>query len=689
MKIAATNLKRQIGLQTGIVGCLALVAFLIHQIVSSLPTGWADPQRTAQSTFAGQPTGPGWPHRRGPTFNAVSLVTGLAESWPPQGPRVLWIRDVGRGYSGITGVGRRVYTQSQTLTEQQVLCLDGLSGETLWQHRYAWPYEPGGMYPGPRSTPTLADGRLYFASPEGLVACLDAATGKPLWQLDINQRFSAKGADFGYSCSPTVVAHSGASRPVVILPVGGKGASVVALSADDDTVVWASGNEPASYCSAIPITYQGRALVVTLMQNAMTLFDIATGRRLCYERYSRGYDEHAAAPLYEEPYLVVASAFHGGARCFQLQGDAADLDTLRLEPKWTSEELSNDTASSVLLDGHIYGFDLRDVQAKVHRPSRGTFRCIELATGQTKWSSEKPGHATVIAADGKLVMFNDMGELLLARATPQRYEELARCKIFSGEICWTAPALIDKRLYLRSPTRAACVFLGSDNELDAATLRASKAASEIAEDDSWDWNRLAGGERPYAMDAPDVEEFTRWYTWSLAAAFLPALLLQLVVLAVGHWLRLKRKATFAAAVFWCAAFVLGLVATPLGNHFSREFVLTWPVSLFVAHQMSLLAVVQGQKNPMSTWTMWRSALATTLLVGVCLAFYLVCRRLSLAIAWMFLLGFLPSWLVAVPAARRYSGGRRPLRDFFGVVAGFTLFFWAAAAILLWKSVGLR
>ena len=82
---------------------------------------------------------------------------------------MLWCRPIGRGYSGIIAAEGRVFTQTQTLTDQVVLALDAESGETLWQYRYGWPYEPGGMYPGPRATPTYAKGHIYFAAPDGLV----------------------------------------------------------------------------------------------------------------------------------------------------------------------------------------------------------------------------------------------------------------------------------------------------------------------------------------------------------------------------------------------------------------------------------------------------------------------------------------------------------------------------------------
>ena len=399
---------------------------------------------------------PGWPHLRGPGYNAESASTKLAESWPAEGPPVLWNREVGCGYSGVIAVGNRVYTQAQTLTEQKVLALDVDSGQTAWEHRYDWPYDPGGMFPGPRSTPTWSDGRIYFAAPDGLVGCLRAADGEQLWTVNIIHQFGGRGADFGYACSPLV------EDGKVILPVGGRSAAVVALDADHGGAVWASGSTPASYCSALPITFHGGRQVVVFLRNDLTGFDLKSGRLLWQQPYSSGYDEHAAFPLYDEPYLRTMRTFRAGSDLHVIEvappeRNPGDESGYRLRLVHHDPQMSNDVASSVLVGGYVYGFDIQAAQTSPHRPSRGMFRCIDFKTGKTLWSSDRPGQATIAVADGKLLLFKDRGELLLVRANPRPYEELARTEVFGGEVCWTPPALHRGRVYLRSPTRVSCL----------------------------------------------------------------------------------------------------------------------------------------------------------------------------------------------------------------------------------------
>ncbi len=103
----------------------------------------------------------------GLTTTATPRKRHSAERWPDAGPPVLWTCELGQGYSSFVAWDDRVATQAQTLAGQYVICLRADTGETIWRHRYDWPYEPAGVYPGPRATPTYANGKIYFAAPSG------------------------------------------------------------------------------------------------------------------------------------------------------------------------------------------------------------------------------------------------------------------------------------------------------------------------------------------------------------------------------------------------------------------------------------------------------------------------------------------------------------------------------------------
>jgi PQQ-like domain len=623
--------------------------------------------------------GSGWPNLRGPTYDGCSAEKHLADTWPEQGPPLLWLRELGSGYSGFTAVGDRIYTQAQNLYAQSVLCLEADTGRTVWEQSIDWPYDAGGMYPGPRATPTCSEGCVYYASPQGRVGCLGADDGQPLWSVNVLEKFAGRGHDFGYSCSPLV------EDGLVILPVGGKGASVVALDAENGDTVWAAGDEPASYSSAMPITINGRRCVAAFLQNALAVFDLHTGRLLWQKHWSQGYDEHSVQPLYQEPYLMIACPFRSGAEMYRLEA-ADETASLTVTQVWSSRDFSNDILSSVLVDGYVYGFDIRDIQAKAHRPSKGLFKCLELSTGKIRWASDRPGHAGVISADGKLILFNDSGQIVLARQSPESYEELGRSKIFNNEICWTAPSLSDGRLFLRSPTHAACVFVGMPDAYSTRPLPALNPASSAYSTKSIDWNWWIGGERECPFDLPDFKELESWFFISMLGVFLPSGLAAFAAYGLLHFFRRNSNYRIGQVVFWSACFMLGIAATPLANRLCPTFVFTWPVSLLVAQQLALASIFNRHNRPGDNRATLLSLIAGLGFVAVCLSYFHVCRQLGMALQWIFLLGFVPSWPLAIPSA--YFLARRPklIRDILLAAAVFTLFYWSCGGYILWRSV---
>jgi outer membrane protein assembly factor BamB len=625
----------------------------------------------------GQPinknVGPGWPHLRGPHYDGIDSTCKLADSWPSRGPPVLWIRELGQGYSGFAVVAGRAYTQSQNLAGQYVMCLDATTGATLWEYRYDWPSKPAGSYPGPMATPTWHAGKIYFAAPSGLVGCLDDRTGAPLWSVNVKKVFGSSGTEFGYACTPSV------EDGKVILPVGGPGASVVALDADTGKTIWKSGDDPASYCPALPITYRGRRCSLAFLRNALALFDVANGKQMWRQPISSDYDEHAAWPLYQEPDLMVASPMRAGAQLFRLE-QVNQAITSRMV--WASRELSNDIFSSVLVDGHVYGFDIRDLQAKEYRASRGQFKCLDWKTGKTLWATDKTGHANVLAADGKLILFNDQGTLILARINPQAYEELGRASIFHSGICWTAPALDRGRLFVRNQSQAACIFLGNPATLAKEDLSKAIGAVDLPQSISWDWTWILSREREYPFDAPRWSELRLWFAFSVLGVFLPAIVVGIATNGLVRCYRpdIARRAGWLA--FGSSSIALGMVGTTLYSELWDTFVFTWPVSMFVAFQTMVQTSVHSGRQSANSRFRWGIRALMLIFVALCIGYYLICRKLGIVVGWGFLFGFLPAFPASVLVARLEKRST-PVAQLMLTLA-FVLYFWGSGIFTMWK-----
>jgi hypothetical protein len=666
---------------------MALSVCLIESAVSANDVGQSPPL-AVESSAAKAATSPNadWPGIRGPHWNGISDEVGISESWPAEGPPVLWTRELGQGYSAFIAWPNRIATQYQSLRGQYVICLDADTGRTIWEYRYDWPYDPAGVYPGPRATPMYKDGLLYFASPAGLIGCLDAETGSLMWSVELTTQFQCDITGFGYACSPTVI------DGLVLLPVGGSNASMVALDAKSGDVRWQSGSAAGSYAPAFPISFHGRRLVLGYLENSLVCHDRSTGELLWTHDLSQGYDEHSSWPLYQEPFLWISSPFRAGAELLELTNEPKEL----VRSRGRQGLMSNDIFSSVLIDGAIYGFDVRDPQAKTHRSTRGVFRCLDFQTGEEHWSigDERPrrnadesqgaeswiGHATVIAADGKLILFNDLGELILAKATKERFEQLGRVSVLGGEICWTQPALSDGRLFVRNQSRAACVFLRDPAELQQALRSNALTAADIPQQAYFDWASVVLGVEPeYAFDLPSRQWLTRWFQISLVGI-------------MGGWLLILMLARFlpglrqvapetGETLYWVLVFITGASGTTWLSPWLSEFTFTWPVAVFATYQ-PVIDRLSLSRQQLSIRDRLRSGIACLVFITSCVIYFLACRRLSLVFEWVFLVGFpaaLPFSLLGKRLSNSVRGGR--LWKILLTALAFAAFYWSAVAIL--------
>jgi outer membrane protein assembly factor BamB len=598
-----------------------------------------------------------WPHARGPAFDGVSDEAGLADAWPPLGPPQVWSRDLGQGFSGVVVAEGRLFTQYQTSAGQFLVCLDPVTGDTLWETRYDRPWQHHGAYPGPYATPTCAGRNVYFTSPTGLVGCAHAETGAIVWSLDLKDRFpprGPRGSEFGYAATPLV------EEGRVILPVGGENSSLVALDASDGHLVWAVGSDPASYCPAMPITVAGRRCVVGYLQNALLIVDAATGTVLHRQKISTGYDEHSALPIYREPQLVLTAPFAAAAVAMRLAPGAEP--GIVVEPAWSSKDLSNDVVSSVLVGDHLYGFDLKQSQSSLHRPSRGAFRCLDWSTGKVRWSSSETGHAAIAAADGKLFLLSDTGDLILVRASADAYRELGRAKLFDGETCWTPPTIAHGRLFCRSPSKLLCLDISAESDK-------LPQGAKLERPHSW---RLASSwwmmrERDFPHDAPALGELARWHLAGLA-------------LAAAAWLVSFGRRPLADAVL----FALAALGPNLLSAVVDDCLFTWPMCLYVGLEMTALEC----SPPNSRRSGLRPRLAIAAFVLVCGLYFAACQMVGMPIGWYFLMGLVPATPFALLSARL----RRRSRDVasrglavLSFLAGFSALLWGTELVWMWKS----
>jgi len=384
-----------------------------------------------------------WPQFLGPTRNGVYAGNDLAGSWPKEGPRVVWRKKTGQGFSGPAVAGGSLILCHRTGDKDVVECCEAATGKQLWSFDYPTNYRDDfGFDEGPRATPTIVDGKVLTFSAEGLLHCLDFRTGKKIWSVNTKADFGAAKGFFGMACSPLV--EGGA----VLLNIGGgKGAGIVAFDLTTGKVRWKASNDEASYSSPVAATVHGVRYAFFFTRAGLTALDPADGRiRSEFPWRARmNASVNAATPLVVDDLVFLSTSYQTGAVLLRVKDNS-------VEKIWSADDvLSNHYASSVHGDGFLFGFDGRQEYGE-------NLRCVEFKTGKIRWSQDRFGAGTVILAGKRLLILTETGELLLAPASPDGFKPVARAQLLPNGVR-AYPALADGRLYARSKDTLVCVDL--------------------------------------------------------------------------------------------------------------------------------------------------------------------------------------------------------------------------------------
>ena len=237
---------------------------------------------------------------------------------------------------------------------------------------------------------------------------------------------------------------------------------------------------------------------------------------------------------------------------------------------------------------------------------------------------------------------------------------------------------------MRSPTRAACLFVGKP-ELMTAQQRAFAAMPLAAQrsnrrDVTW----MLGATREYPFELPDLRELTAWYVWSMIVLLASALVAGLIYCITRFYFQ-SRSGHPATAFFFLSLLYIGIVATPLANHHSRQFVFTWPIALLAVQQVALIAASRPREWKPLKGSQWAPLVGTALLIMICVIYFKLTREFRLAPAWYFLVMLPAAWPLAIPAARRYwqSTALRP--HLLWMLAIFSLYFCATSGVMLVRT----
>ncbi len=377
-----------------------------------------------------------WPQWRGPNQDGISLETGILTSWPEGGPKEIWRVPAGEGYSGISVLNGRLYTQYADSTREFLVCLNAENGAEYWRVQIdsLFKNEYGN---GSRSTPTIDNGVVYALSPYGKLFAVDAVTGTTSWTIDLVEKYHAKVPYWGVSTSPVV------NREMLIINnCGTIGNGVIALNKSTAKLIWKSETETDSYSTPLIVEIGNVEQAAVFKADAVISVSTKDGTRLWDYAWRSNMGQSNATPIFQAPDKIFISSYSDSMSAFvQI---IADSNQFKVKTLWQYNKMWNHHSTSILIGEYIYGFH-RDI-----------LKCLDAETHEEKWAKRGMGHGTLTYADGHFFLLGEKGQLALIEATPTDYVEKGIVEIL-GKKCWTVPTLSNGYLYVRDEKVIICL----------------------------------------------------------------------------------------------------------------------------------------------------------------------------------------------------------------------------------------
>lgn len=398
-----------------------------------------------------------WTQYLGPTRNGVSTET-IATKFPSSGAHKLWQHPTPGGFSSFA-IGEGV-AATMTLREiggaQQEICLalDPKTGKELWAASFGvanYVEKSNGQAnsgaannrggDGPRSTPAITNGHVFATSANLAIACYDAKSGKQIWKHDLVKEFAGQNIHWNNAASPVI------DDGLVFMAGGGEGQSLLAFDQTTGKVAWKVGTETITHATPTVGTIAGTRQVIFFLKSGLVSVDEKTGKILWKQPF-RFNVSTAASPLVIGDLVYCSAGYQVGSAAYRITKDGDKFTSTELW-KQPASVINNHWSTPTVKDGHLYGlFGFKEFETC-------PLKCVDLATGNVKWSKEGFGPGGTILAGDTLIVLGDAGQISFVKADPQAFKEVAKFQAVTGK-CWNAPALSDGRLYVRSTKEAAC-----------------------------------------------------------------------------------------------------------------------------------------------------------------------------------------------------------------------------------------
>lgn len=366
---------------------------------------------------------------RGTDRTGVYQEKGLLAAWPEAGPQLLWsFEGLGEGHTSVVIDNDKIFVTGLTEKEGVIYVFD-MQGKLLQKKNYG--PEWVASYNGPRGSITPDDGKLYLISGLGDMYCFDQKNLELIWKKELLREYNASNIKWGICETPLIVGEK------VIATPGGKEHNLVALNKKNGELIWSTpgAGDLSAYCSPLLITDQQVPLIVTMTAGHIVGVDAEKGTTYWTHPNPNRHSVHANTPVYGDGQVLFTSGYGRGSTMLRLTDGGRGI-----EPAWFAAEPDNRIGGMVKVGDYAYGSG----------DTNRSWFCVDWKTGEIKYNEKGLAMGVTIANDGLLYCYTDKGEMLLVKATPEKFDIVSRFPVTLGTAQhWAHPVLHKGVMYVR------------------------------------------------------------------------------------------------------------------------------------------------------------------------------------------------------------------------------------------------
>lgn len=404
-----------------------------------------------------------WPSYRGPHGDGVSTAKNIPTTWT-ETENVLWKAPIhDKGWSSPVVWGNQVWltTAHADGTKYYAVCLDKTTGKVIHDLPVFTAAKPTNIsqfnsYASP--TPAIEDGRVYVHFGSYGTACLDTKTGDIVWKRTNLPCDHWRGP----ASSPVVY-----KDKLFLLFDGYDKQYVACLNKATGDTIWEkdrklpypdNGDLKKAFATPSVFEVNGKAQVVCSAAVGTIAHDVATGEEVW--RVIHGGMNEACRPVMAHG-LIYLTTGHTSNLIAVKAGLTGDLTKDGIG--WQAAKIGP-TRPSPLVVGDLL-FMVND---------SGIMFCLDAKTGKKFWEERIQGKfsASPVAIDGHIYAVSEAGKVFVVEASktfnpvatnqldtsaPPHYTAKLIYDVKPDLRCMASPAVVDGKLFLRSPTHLYCI----------------------------------------------------------------------------------------------------------------------------------------------------------------------------------------------------------------------------------------